>query len=240
MVDGEDVIRFDGCIGTTGTKEAPSQPNPETASKFVLDQCESVSSGTHRSKSIDLIPSRDCGNSAISAGFAFRTTSREVTMTGVWKIGDSVKRYPLKFDISTIEMAGNAGGSAGKIGAALLPIPQPAKGAMAALLDKVGTASFSAQYDKAQTIIRDAVKPYNSNPASVSKLARNIATDILQKACRQYSSEYNLKHSCDVRKTPVTYGCSADLEKLERMAIVNCKSAATMLKAEKNLYALVL
>ena len=233
-LEGENVNIFEGCIGSSGTTVS-SGPDGAAANASAGEQCDSISKELAEAKARPLKPSQKCENASLFAGFAFRTTTRDVNLNANWIIKNSSKPTSHKFNFSFIELVGSAGGSATKIGGALLPIPEPAKGAMAALLDQIGTANFKAEFVKATILVQDAVKPKNAPAASPSRLAKDLAEHVLKPACQQYSKAFGLKLPCKVNDLEIAHSCAKDLDAVERMPIVNCEGGI----GENRLYALL-
>ncbi len=255
LVGSESVLYMSGCINAkpkevAGENEAARQEyesRKATVNKGgedLVDACGQVSESIQFLKSIILSPKSDSNCSPeMVAGFALRSSNREIVLSANFLIdGRTFTKSSDPFDINRIEVAANASASISTFAAAILPLPPPIKAASAALLDRIGSASFSAQLGHTKTLIPDrsytkANYPDEDHGAEgnkgmmrVSKLAIKIAKDILRPICREampiVGGSKNVE-SCDLRPLQTYPGTLEALNRYREIPVVRCLAGAT-------------
>ncbi len=235
-VAGEDVLVFDGCLGSRNLRTSGGAV-PSNAGSGSQDKrkCGAMFEKVQELRSVTLKADAGCGDSALVAGFATRTTSRQISVVSNWTIKGSTKSYPdspstmFSFAVSTVEFVLGGSGSLSQVGAAILPLPEPGKGAVAAIFDQIGQAKLSGHYARGTTIVPYAEVPRNAPQGSMSKLAVLIANNILRPACNQFLSSYGIKAAdhglrpgCAPKRSYYASGCAKDVNLQSRMPIRNC------------------
>jgi hypothetical protein len=214
----------------------PGQPiTPAYVGTSVSGNCGVVSPEVNNLKIMPLVPTASCPSNLV-AGFAMRTNHRDVTLTANFKIKGATLTVSAKpFDLNSIETVGNASASISSFGAAILPLSPIAKAAAAALLDKVGSVNFSANFAAKTTVIPDASYskvnyPAGSRMVHVSKLAEKIATGILGPACVAVAEKLGgIKVSdCEIRDYLAAQGSLETLELYKNMPVKLCEQKDLM------------
>jgi hypothetical protein len=177
------------------------------------------------------------------AGFAMRSSARDVALTAYFNIKGASRTYKMEpFEINTVEINGGAGASITSFGSAMLPLPGPVKAAATAVLDRIGSGSFAVLLASTNTVIPDnsyrkVAHPSGVGTMRVSKLAENIAKNILRPACRDAAQALGTldPRKCELRSVEGAFGAAEALEQYRSLPVVNCESRGA---TEKYLYAL--
>jgi len=255
LVGSESVLYMSGCINAkpkeaNGENDAAKEQYKarkdivNKGGEDLVDSCGQVSESIQFLKSIILSPSSDSNCSPeMVAGFALRSSNREIVLSANFLVdGRTFSKSTDPFDINRIEVAANASASISTFASAILPLPPPIKAASAALLDRIGSASFSAQLGHTKTLIPD--RSYskanypdmdhgvegNKGMMPVSKLAIKIAKDILSPICREamplVGGSKNVE-DCSLRSLQTYPGTLETLNKYREIPVVRCLAGPT-------------
>lgn len=247
----ERVLVLNGCIGSkgesasaTGTESNYSANAMQSSSGGMNTECQDLSPVLRDLKSPDKMKTiAQCGSPNLVAGFAMRSSARDIKLTAHFTIKGSPRSLAMEpFEVNTIEIRGDASASISSFGAAILPLPPPIKLAATAVLERVGTGSFAAMIGTVNTVLPDnrfrrVPDPSGSGTMHASRLAEKIASGILQPICREYHGKFGGfdVNKCLSRTVTGEFGSAEALERYRRMPVVNCESIDT---AQKYLYAL--
>ena len=256
LVGGESVLYMSACIngkpkdagagGDLPTNQDPPRVATE-AGEDLTDKCGQVSPAVADLKMLKLDPRSDANcKPEMVAGFALRSSSREIVISANFLIdGRARSKSTEPFDITRIEIAANASASISSFASAIMPLPPPIKAASAALIDRIGSASFSAQLAHTKTLIPD--RSYsrvnypdwddgaegNKGMMRVSKLAIKIANKILQPICREampiVGGSKNVE-GCKLRELQPYPGTLETLNRYREISVVKCLAGATPAK----------
>jgi hypothetical protein len=258
VLSSERVLVFNGCIGSKGDYSGaqPSSQMPQVTQMLttpstdggISSSCEELSDVILNLKKPDKImnPASNCGNPALVAGFALRSSARDVKLTAYFKHKGFSGVYKMPdFEINTIELKGTASASITSFGSALLPLPPSLKQAATVVMERLGSGALSMQAAQAKTVIPDAtVRTVNHSSGvgttRISKLSENIARYILKPACEDAAEKLGTfsKDKCKIREYTGGFGPAEALEEYRSMTVVNCESKGFADLGKKYLYAL--
>lgn len=242
VVGSENVLLLTGCIGKaeSASPDGGGQTQPVNVSYgnpgSVIDtrSCGVSSPAVERLKQHDLaINQLGCSENML-AGFALRSTHRQIKMTAKFSIKNQIKTFEVApFDTSKLEIHGSIKASMSSFGAALLPLPPAVKAAASAVFERIGSPVFSAEGATTNTITPDmtytkANDPDGPSTIRISKLAIKIARGIFQPACEEaqplIGEGVYKKEDCQLRKLYPVGGLVETLEKYRSLNVVNCES----------------
>ncbi|MEN9825497.1 MAG: hypothetical protein RI953_1242 [Pseudomonadota bacterium] len=238
LVGSEGAFLFSGCINKKSEARADSTLKNSDATITSTNgpmeaKCISTKAEVANILNKPLQAESSCGSANLSAGFALRSSIRQISVTAQFLINGASKTYPkmpLTIDVHTIDMAGNVNASLGSLGAALLSFGNPAiQMAANTLLDQMG-GSMKAAFAQQRTVLPDesprwAFRPKSNSPDATNLLAVKIADTILQDACNDYQERNGgNKSKCNLVKITKKY-CNLDALKLyHKIPVTNCVS----------------
>jgi hypothetical protein len=244
LVGSERVLYLGGCIGKTKQAAAEAPPgnyNSYSGSQVVpsiqgslQDKCGVTSPAIEELKAKDLTPNQaGCADDMI-AGFALRSTHREINLSATFSIQNHTYTYAMDpFDTTKLEIRGSVKASISSFGSALLPLPPGIKAAASALFERIGTPVFSAEAGSVNTITPDLAYTKANYPDGpgfmrVSKLAQKIANGILRRVCREAQPKIGVgiyeQGDCELRPLYPVSGLVETLEKYRVLPVVACEA----------------